>query len=144
MPKLVLVSLLICVGTLQGATLTPVPAGDVVTLEEMVAVAIVVTDVNDLYAFQFDVGFDPAILSVVGVSDGLFLGGGQLFWGLREYSRGDYLHLRFACRACRWQERFRDARAHSVPGSWVGDNSYFRFEPRFAQLFPDRHSGGPQ
>ncbi len=40
-----------------------------------------VADVTDLYAFQFDLGFDPTILSAVAVAEGPFLSsGGSTFF----------------------------------------------------------------
>jgi general secretion pathway protein D len=44
--------------------------GDTITVDVNVAGA------NDLYAFQLDLGFDPAILSAVSVTEGTFLPGG--------------------------------------------------------------------
>jgi len=50
-------------------------AGDTFTVE------VTVTGITDLYAFQFDVSFDPALLSAVAVSEGAFLpGGGTTFF----------------------------------------------------------------
>lgn len=40
-----------------------------------------ISDVTDLFAFQFDIGFDPAILSAVSVTEGPFLpSGGSTFF----------------------------------------------------------------
>ena len=40
-----------------------------------------VSSVTDLYAFQFDIGFDPAILSAIGATEGPFLpSGGTTFF----------------------------------------------------------------
>jgi hypothetical protein len=40
-----------------------------------------ISDVTDLYGFQFNVTFDPTILSAVGVTEGAFLpGGGSTFF----------------------------------------------------------------
>jgi hypothetical protein len=40
-----------------------------------------ITNVSDLYAFQFDLGFDPAILAATGITEGSFLpsGGSTIF-----------------------------------------------------------------
>jgi hypothetical protein len=40
-----------------------------------------ITGVNDLYAFQFDIAFNPAVISAVSVAEGSFLpgGGGSFF-----------------------------------------------------------------
>jgi len=37
-----------------------------------------ISSVTDLYAFQFDISFDPAILSAASVTEGSFLNGGGL------------------------------------------------------------------
>jgi general secretion pathway protein D len=39
-------------------------------------VDVVVSDVVDLFAFQFDVEFDPAIVAATGITEGPFLAGG--------------------------------------------------------------------
>lgn len=54
----------------------PSPAvGDTFTVEFKVA------DITDLYAFQFDLSFDPTLLSAVSVSEGSFLlSGGMTFF----------------------------------------------------------------
>jgi general secretion pathway protein D len=57
---------------------TTVPAGHAVTLD------LVVQDVTDLFAYQLDLTFDPAILRADGVTDGGFLtsaGGTSVFGG---------------------------------------------------------------
>jgi hypothetical protein len=42
----------------------------------MFSVDVNVANISDLYAFQFDVGFTPGILSAISVTEGSFLAGG--------------------------------------------------------------------
>ena len=44
-----------------------------VAIGGMVAVDVVITGVLDLYAYQFDLSFDPAVLVATGVTEGAFL-----------------------------------------------------------------------
>src|SRR5579872_4655605 len=45
------------------------------------AVSVDISNVTDLYAFQFDIGFNPATLAGVSVTEGSFLpGGGSTFF----------------------------------------------------------------
>ena len=57
-------------------TLTVSPATTDTTLGQLVSLDIDVADISDLYAWQFDVDFDPSVLSVVGISEGAFLASG--------------------------------------------------------------------
>jgi len=51
------------------------------TVGENFTVNVLASDVTDLYAFQFDLGFDPSVLQVDSVSEGPFLaGGGSTFF----------------------------------------------------------------
>ncbi|GGC05636.1 cohesin domain-containing protein [Pseudoduganella buxea] len=43
---------------------------------QMFSVSIQVDDVNDLYAYQFDLAFDPGLVAIAGVVEGSFLPGG--------------------------------------------------------------------
>jgi hypothetical protein len=62
-------------------SLSPTPAtaavGDLISLD------LTLTDFDDLFAYQFDIIFDPAILQISGVTDGEFLtsGGGISVFG---------------------------------------------------------------
>src|SRR5579872_3309794 len=45
------------------------------------AVDVNISNVSDLFAFQFDIGFNPGILSATSITEGLFLpGGGTTFF----------------------------------------------------------------
>jgi hypothetical protein len=60
----------VSIGSFTGAA-----TGDVFSVD------VRISDVTDLFALQFDVGFDPAILSVLNVAEGGFLpGGGATFF----------------------------------------------------------------
>jgi len=52
------------------------PAIKDVVLGQIFILDVTISDVTDLYAFQFDVGFDPAVLSAQSISEGIFLPGG--------------------------------------------------------------------
>ncbi|KQW48235.1 MULTISPECIES: cohesin domain-containing protein [unclassified Roseateles] len=58
------------------ASPAPVPVGDAFTLDVRVA------DAPDLYAFQFDIAFDPALMQAGAVLEGSYLsaGGGATFF----------------------------------------------------------------
>ena len=57
------------------------PSPKTVTEGETFTIDIRIDEVADLYAFQFDLGFDPGILSANGIAEGAFLlsGGPTLF-----------------------------------------------------------------
>lgn len=85
-----------------AATLSFEPASTSVTVGTPFAMNLVVADAVDLYAFQFDVVFDPAVLSVTAVNAGGFLaaaGGGADFvpgsidngWGSVSFTAGTLL-----------------------------------------------------
>lgn len=57
------------------------PAVSSVSAGQTFQVDISISDVNDLYAFQFDLEFDPSIVRVDGVTEGSFLAAvGGTFW----------------------------------------------------------------
>jgi Cohesin domain/PEP-CTERM motif len=57
------------------------PANSTVGVGSFFDVFVDVSSVTDLYAFQFDIGFDPAILSAIGATEGPFLpSGGTTFF----------------------------------------------------------------
>jgi adhesin HecA-like repeat protein len=66
---------------LTGATLELVPSSTTATVGTMFTIDVNISDVADLYAYQFDVGFDPALLNASTVTGGPFLatGGTTLF-----------------------------------------------------------------
>jgi general secretion pathway protein D len=57
------------------------PASNNISAGDTLSLDIKVTDVTDLYGFQFDIGFSPSILSATAVTEGAFLpsGGSTLF-----------------------------------------------------------------
>ena len=57
----------------SGAVLSVQPVSASVSTGQTFSVTIGVTSVSDLYAYQLDVDFNPAILSAVSVSEGSFL-----------------------------------------------------------------------
>ena len=75
------VSLLVFCGAASAATLVIEPTSSTTTAGGALSVAVQVTGVPDLYAYQFDVSFDPAVLSTTSVSEGGFLSsGGSTFF----------------------------------------------------------------
>ena len=75
------VSLLVFCDAGSAATILIAPASSTTSLGGAVNVAVQVTDVTGLYAYQFDLSFDPAVLSATAVSEGGFLpGGGSTFF----------------------------------------------------------------
>jgi general secretion pathway protein D len=56
--------------TLSFAAPAAVPAGQAFTLD------VLVTDATDLYAFQFDIAFDPTLVQATAVQEGGFLSAG--------------------------------------------------------------------
>ena len=74
-------ALLVLCNAASAATILINPASSTTTLGVVVSVAVRVTDATDLYAYQFDLSFDPTILSTTGVSEGGFLpSGGSTFF----------------------------------------------------------------
>lgn len=65
----------------MAATIRIEPASIVAPVGSPVDLNVEVTDVTDLYAFQFDLAFDPAVLSATSITEGAFLssGGGTVF-----------------------------------------------------------------
>lgn len=65
----------------HAAVLSVNPAYTNVTAGQTFSVDVQIAGVTDLYAFQFDLGFDPTVLSVTSVTEGAFLqGGGPTLW----------------------------------------------------------------
>ncbi|HTR38266.1 MAG TPA: cohesin domain-containing protein [Bryobacteraceae bacterium] len=57
----------------HAATVSIDPVSQTVGVGNTVDVNVDITDVSDLYAFQFDVGFDPTLLAATSESEGPFL-----------------------------------------------------------------------
>jgi hypothetical protein len=63
------------------AILSIQPNAKAVAAGDVFGLAVNITDVSDLFAFQFDLGFAPAVLSSTSITEGLFLfGGGSTFF----------------------------------------------------------------
>lgn len=57
------------------------PASPTVSAGNSISLDVNIFSVTDLYAFQFDLAFDPATVSAVSITEGLFLpGGGATFF----------------------------------------------------------------
>lgn len=63
----------------RAATISVLPASTTSGVGGSFSVDINISSITDLYAYQFDLAFDPAILSATGVTAGLFLSGGAGF-----------------------------------------------------------------
>lgn len=73
---LLLVMFVSAIGLRGDPVLNVQPSTPNPTVGENFTVNVVASDVTDLYAFQFDLGFDPTILEVDSVNEGPFLAGG--------------------------------------------------------------------
>jgi cohesin domain-containing protein len=75
------VLVLVTVTPVYAAIISIQPSSSMVSSGGTASVMIEVSGVSDLFAFQFDIGFNPAILSAISVSEGPFLptGGNTLF-----------------------------------------------------------------
>jgi general secretion pathway protein D len=73
--------LLLSLGTLRAATVSVQPSSNAVGQGQTLDVSVDISGVSDLYAFQFDLGYDPTILSAISVSEGSLLpaGGSTVF-----------------------------------------------------------------
>src|ERR1700738_335986 len=64
------------------ASATPIvgiqPASQAVQPGQSFSLDVVISNVADLYAFQFDLAFDPFVLSATGVTEGPFLPSGGI------------------------------------------------------------------
>jgi general secretion pathway protein D len=58
-----------CYGAFAG-TISLQPSGSTATLGDAVTVDVNISGLTDLYAFQFDIGFNPAVLSAATVIEG--------------------------------------------------------------------------
>ena len=78
-----LCGLLLVLGTPSAvaATIEVSPRSAAVDVGGTVTLEILVTDVTDLFSFQFDLAFDPAVLQANGITEGGFLpSGGATFF----------------------------------------------------------------
>lgn len=75
MKSYILIGLLMLAEGLVGATISISPASPVVNLGDPVTVNLVLdATAQDLYGYQFSLGFDPTVLQAVSVTDGGLLG----------------------------------------------------------------------
>lgn len=66
---------------LSAATISIQPTSTIVSPSGTFALNITAVDVSDLYAFQFDLGFTPGLLSAISIVDGSLLSsGGSTFF----------------------------------------------------------------
>jgi hypothetical protein len=76
--------ILMLFGSLSSAFATSImvsPTSMTVDNGNIFSIDILAKDITDLYAFQFDIGFDPTVISVVSVTEGAFLpSGGPTFF----------------------------------------------------------------
>jgi opacity protein-like surface antigen len=77
-----LVLLTACMTTSAFADLVVQPATTTVNINQLsFSLDVAITNVTDLYAFQFDLGFDPNMVAVTNVTEGPFLpSGGPTFF----------------------------------------------------------------
>lgn len=81
--RLLLVLTLVCAaaGSAGAATVAVQPAAQTVAVGQNFSIDIVASAMTDLYAFQFDLGFNPTVLSATLVTPGPFLAnGGAVFF----------------------------------------------------------------
>ncbi len=81
------VLLLIVSTSAWAASLTVAPLNQYVNLGNSISVDINVSDVTDLYGWQFSLGYDSSLLSFSSVSAGPLIGtGGSTFWNAPDTS----------------------------------------------------------
>ena len=61
---------------IPAATLSIQPSSSTISVGQTANVSVNISNVSDLFAFQFDIGFNPAVLSAASVSEGPFLPSG--------------------------------------------------------------------
>ncbi len=70
-----------CCGAALAGTLSLAPPASTVPLGSPVTLDVNITDVSGLYAYQFDINFNPAVLAATGVAEGvLFSSAGPTFF----------------------------------------------------------------
>ena len=71
---------LAAIGIMSGPTLAATieisPGASTVSAGDPLSLDITINDVADIYAFEFDLSFDPSILSAIGITEGPFLAAG--------------------------------------------------------------------
>ena len=79
---LLLVSSLAAAPVLAAPIISIQPATQTVSVNDTFSVDVTITDVTDLYGFQFDLSFSPAVLAALDITEGAFLpsGGGTTFF----------------------------------------------------------------
>jgi adhesin HecA-like repeat protein len=70
------------IGAARGASVFVAPASADVSVGQVFELDVNIAGVSDLYAYQFDLGFDPTILQATSMAEGSFLsaGGTTLFF----------------------------------------------------------------
>lgn len=75
-----LFAFLVCTGAMASTVSVDPPSSSAIS-GQIVTVSIKIAEVSDLYAWQFDLGFDPTVLSALDVTEGAFLAtGGSTFF----------------------------------------------------------------
>ena len=76
---------LFVLGSVQAGTISVSPASTSVTVGQSFGVTVNVNSIIDLYAYQFDLSFNPAVLQATSITEGSFLDEGgtaaTLFFG---------------------------------------------------------------
>jgi hypothetical protein len=72
---------LLCCAAAEGATILLQPSASTVSSGQVFSLEIRVSEVDDLFAFQFDLGYSQTVLEALSVAEGTFLsaGGSTLF-----------------------------------------------------------------
>jgi len=79
--KWIVVFALLAAGGAMAADVSMVPAADTYGPDQVVTLGVDISAVSDLYAWQFDMTFDPTILNALSVTEGSFLdSGGSTFF----------------------------------------------------------------
>ena len=122
MPRMTIVWLLLILGfPTFAATVLVDPTSFNISPGQKFSLDVDVSNITDLYAFQFDLGFDPGLLSALSVTEGTFLpSGGSTFFlpgtidnvgGTVTFRRG---HSGWRYRRCYGKRYLGDHRVHGV------------------------------
>lgn len=67
--------------SLLASSISVLPATPTVTAGQTFTLSVDISGATDLYGYQFDIGFNPAVLKALGATEGLFLptGGATIF-----------------------------------------------------------------
>ena len=76
MTKRLLIGMVILASVVRGGTISVTPSPVEVSVGSSFNVNVAVDSVADLFAFQFDVIFDPTLVQALDVTEGTFLGAG--------------------------------------------------------------------